>query len=310
MTATPFIRDISEPSPFVKDIKTYEVTASLIDLLYEHGSIEVPPDITAYPHQGFILKAVHGQQSALAIANKTGKRLKLLDSGIEFFGITARNTEQHFLMNMLRDETIQCIVVLGPAGTGKSVCVGSYCVDNVLRRKAHQKLVLSKPLVTVGGNRSRYLGAFPGDVEDKIAPFLLNFTQMFESIVGENGKQYIGAAQQKGVIDAMPIELLRGCSFRDTLFWLDECQSIDPMMMETVGSRIDDRGHSRLLLSGDLNQRDSKLRKNQTGLWHFVTSPHFAKSDVTAFVRLTKNMRGKVSQLFFDVFSGDSGDFV
>lgn len=300
------VRDISPESPFIKDVRTFEVSSKLIDALYGVESLPVPPEMTVYPNQGIILRCQ--QQSALALVNPDGVSMRALDTNIDFFGIRAKNVEQQILMNILRDERIQCIVVLGPAGTGKTVLVGSYCIDDVLRQKNHAKLMLSKPLATVGGGSSKFLGAVPGDIDDKMSPFLLSFTQMFETLAGgEGGKQYIETARAKGIIDAIPIDLLRGCSFRDTLFWLDECQSIDPMMMETVGSRIDDRGNSRLLLSGDLNQRDTKLKMQQTGLWQLVASPHFARSPVTAFVRLTKNMRGRVSQLFFDVFSGEDG---
>jgi len=105
-----------------------------------------------------------------------------------------------------------------------------------------------------------------------------------------------------GKITFMPLELMRGVSLKNAYAWFDEAQNLDHHEMETLGSRIDDLGNSRLVLSGDLNQQDRDIAYSETGLHHLVKSKAFLESPYTAHIDLIKNERGVVSQMFFEVF--------
>jgi len=290
------IQDLTE-SPFGKSVRVFEVYPEVINQLYERGVVSVE-DLSVYPNQPLILKS--GQQSALALVNRQGTAILRAEEDIEYFKIRGRNKEQILMFNLLSNPEIRCVVITGAAGTGKSLCLGAYALSQVFGSEHHSKLLLSKPLETVG--RGKFLGTVPGSMEDKFSPFLLSFTHMFEGLVGDNGGSYISTMIEKGVIEFVPLELMRGASFRNSVVWYDEAQSIDAYEMETLGSRIDDKGHSQLILSGDLNQRDRNIRKEKTGLNKLVSSSHFMNSPHTAHVHLTKNERGVISQLFFDVF--------
>lgn len=295
------IKDISQTPPFGKTLRVYEVPSTLIDGIHAKGSIEIPDEMDVYPNQPLVLKA--GQQSALTVVDKEAKTIVKADRDIDFFGIRGRNKEQLLLQHILMDPEIRCIVVTGPAGTGKTTILGSYALDQVLDRENFGKLILSKPLEIV--TKSRYWGTVPGDENDKFSPFLKSYQIMFENMVGKNGKSYIEAMFQKKIIEFMPLELMRGASLRECICWYDEAQNLNHFETLTLGSRLDDVGGSKLILSGDLAQRDRDIMRNRTGIHELVTNPYFLKSKHTAHIDLVQNERGVISQLFYDVFDDD-----
>lgn len=215
----------------------------------------------------------------------------------------------------LGEEEVQCILIDHPEHlyitddyivTHNTLLVGSYALDQVLDQKKYEKLILSKPLEIV--TRSRYWGTTPGAEQEKFAPFLRSFTITFEDLVGKNGSSYISTMVSNGVIDFMPLELARGTSLKKSIVYYDEAQNLNYHELETLGTRIDDVGKSKLILTGDLNQRDKRIQKKRTGLWKLVNSPFFLNSPFTAHVHLTHIERGEIAEMFFRVFDEDRED--
>jgi predicted ribonuclease YlaK len=266
-------------------------------------SIDIPDkdDIDVYPNQPLVLK--NHESSTLALVSNNGNRIKKIDEHVSFFDIKGRNKEQKHLMNILRDDDIRCIVVTGPAGTGKSTVIASHLLDRVLEKRDYEKMILSKPLEIV--TRTRYWGTVPGDEEEKFDPFLKSYQMMFEDMVSERGTSYIEQEIEKGKIDFLPLELMRGASIKDSLCWYDEAQNLNHHEANSLGSRIDDEGRSKLIMSGDLHQRDRNIKRKQTGLMKMVSDPAFLNAPFTAHVHLTANERGDISQLFHDIFDED-----
>lgn len=289
--------------PLGKSVVNRSVMSSVIDEIFREGSIENRYD--TYPNQGIILKTL-GSQSAIGITSKCGKRILLVEKKT-LFGITARNKEQQILQHVLDDPEIRCVVVTGLAGGGKSVCIASAALDQVFEsrkgdsRSRYKKIIMSKPLEIT--TTSKYWGTTPGSEDDKFSPFLKSFTILFENLVGRGGNEFFKAHTDKGTLEFLPVELMRGVTLRDSIVWFDEAQSLNYKEMDTLGSRVDDRGNSKIILSGDLNQIDKRIRKDKTGMYKMLQSKHFLESGICAHVELTQNERGKVSQLFFDIFN-------
>ena len=275
-------------------IRTLEVGSCIIDEIYEYNQVDVMP-FDLYPNQGVILKS--GSQSVVGIVTKCGNFIKRVHN-IEHYGIKALNKEQMVLQSVLDDPEIRCIVVTGAAGTGKTICVGAYALESVLERSFHDKLVLSKPLEIV--TRSKYWGTVPGNEDEKFAPFIKSFELMFDEITA--GADTIHYMEQGDHIEFLPLELMRGASLSHNIVWFDEAQNLNLHEMETLGSRINDRGNSKLIVTGDTNQLDSYLKDEYSGLSKMLNSSHFKQSRHCAHVHLCNNERGEISQLFFDIF--------
>lgn len=307
-------KDISKDPPFGKSLRVFEIPYQFIDQLYNEGKFEIPKEMPkVYPNQPLVLKSGE-KQSALAYVCQYGKYVIKARDDIEFFGVKGRNKEQVLLQNALENPNIRCIVVTGAAGTGKTLILSSYALEQIMGGKgakgskkeenAYEKLILSKPLEVVGG-RSKYFGTVPGDVDAKFAPFLRSFTMTFENLVGKNGSHYIDRMLQKGIIEFLPLELMRGASLQKSVVYYDEAQNLSQFDVLTLGTRLDDVGLSKLFLSGDLAQRDRDMAKEKTGLWKLMTSPHFLKSDLTYHIHLLKIERGRLAELFHNVFDED-----
>lgn len=297
------ISDISSKPSFGKSVRTLEVSTDLINAFYAQGHYELGEcDIQLWPNQPLILKA--GPQSALALVSKEGTHLIKLKEKIAYFDVEPRNTEQAMLFNLLHNPDIRVMVVTGAAGTGKSLLLSAYALQSVIKTHAWKRLLLSKPLEVTTG--TKYWGTVPGDAGDKFAPFLRSYNMTFASIVGRHGMEYLEVAREKKAIEFFPLELMRGVSLKDAIVWYDEVQNLNAHEMQTLGSRVDDVGNTKILLSGDIKQRDKRIQKRDTGLRLLTESPHFLKSPFTAHVHLDKIERGVVAQLFHDVF--DDGE--
>ncbi len=294
-----------DTSPFGKDVVTFNVPPHLIDDLYKYGAVTMPQDMDLAPNQGVVLKS--HSNSALGIASRDGKQIVSIDPDISYYGIRGRNKEQIILLNVLSNPDIRCVLVTGPAGVGKSLVVGAYALDQVTgKHKSYEKMILSKPLEIV--TSTRYWGTVPGAEDEKFSPFLKSFQIMFEDLVSKKGKNYIQTMITNNIIDFMPLELARGTSLKEAICWYDEGQNLTYHEMETLGSRIDDQGMSKLIVTGDLNQRDRDIVKQRTGMWKLATSPYFINSPHTAHLHLTQIERGEIAELFFNVFDDERDD--
>lgn len=268
-----------------------------LSTLYKEGYVELTDTEGFFPHQYLVVKS--DKQSALAKISADGKKIVLLrEQNPSFFDIRPKNKEQIMLFDLLKDETIQVVTVTGKAGTGKSLVIGAYLTEMITGGHV-DKVVISKPMEIVGN--SKYFGTVPGDENEKFSPFLLNFKYLFDKLTGKNGKSYFDVMQTKGVIEFMPLELMRGVSFADrTIVYLDEAQNIDDHVMKTLGTRIGEG--CRLIISGDYNQVDVKTKGFQPGLLRVVENDHFKMSPLSGHIHLLKVERGPVAELFTKIF--------
>lgn len=293
------IKDISKSPAFSKSLRVLEVPASMVNELFQEDIVAYPEgELKVYPNQPLILKC--GQQSALAIVSRDGAFVKRVKP-VDHFGVRGKNKEQELLQTILDDPDIRCVVITGRAGTGKSTLISGYILE-ALAKKLIKKAIFSKPLEVVG--TSKFVGTLPGDADEKAAPFMESFKGCFEGIKGGSA----GLKYYEKSIQFMPLEYMRGMSIKDSIAWFDEAQNLDFHSCETLGSRIDDRGGSKLILCGDLNQIDNRrINQEQSGMLKMLTSPAFMESPHTATIDLVKNERGEISELFFKIFNEENG---
>lgn len=141
-----------------------------------------------------------------------------------------------------------CVILLGPAGTGKTYLAASVAAKELSDKKI-DRIVLSRANVATG----KSLGAFPGTVEEKMAPWLLPITDVLRAQLGEG---FYSHAVKSGKICIQPIETVRGRSFDDTIVLMDEAQQLTVDELKAVTTRVGE--NSKLFLMGDRAQRDVK----------------------------------------------------
>lgn len=140
-----------------------------------------------------------------------------------------------------------CIVVEGVAGTGKTFLAASIAAQRLANREI-EGITLSRPNVPTG----KSLGAFPGTVEEKMAPWLIPLTSTLRRQLGAGFYEH---AVKTGAIAIQPIETIRGTSFDNRFILFDESQQLEVDEVKAIVTRIGIG--STLVLMGDPMQRDN-----------------------------------------------------
>jgi len=143
---------------------------------------------------------------------------------------------------------------IGPAGCGKTYLATHYALKNLAQGK-YDKLVITKPLVEVDGEKMGYL---PGDIDEKTAPYMMSLYYNMEQIIG---KQRLDVLKKAGVVQVIPLAYMRGLTLTDSVVILDEAQNATPSQIKTFVTRIGQG--SKYIINGDLMQSDIK---NENGL--------------------------------------------
>jgi len=143
---------------------------------------------------------------------------------------------------------------VGPAGCGKTFLATHYALKNLAKGK-YDKMVITKPLVEVDGERMGYL---PGDIDEKTMPYMMSLYYNMEQIIG---KQRLEVLKKAGAIQVIPLAYMRGLTLTDSIVVLDEAQNATPAQIKTFLTRIG--SGSKYIVCGDLMQSDIR---NENGL--------------------------------------------
>jgi len=158
--------------------------------------------------------------------------------------IKALNPTQADYLDALRKSPQ--VIVLGPAGTGKTWIAASHAAD-LYRNREIDKIILTRPNVPCG----RSLGYFPGTLEDKFAPWA---QPVAEAIKDRIGKAAYDIALRHGGIELVPFEVMRGRSWKNAFVLLDEAQNCTPAEIKTFLTRIGQE--CTVVVNGDVSQCD------------------------------------------------------
>jgi len=158
--------------------------------------------------------------------------------------IKALNPTQADYLDALRKSPQ--VIVLGPAGTGKTWIAATHAAD-LFRTRRIDKIILTRPNVPCG----RSLGYFPGTLEEKFAPWA---APVVEAIKERIGKASYDIALKNGGIELVPFEVMRGRSWKNAFVLLDEAQNATPSEIKTFLTRIGDE--CTVVINGDVSQCD------------------------------------------------------
>jgi phosphate starvation-inducible PhoH-like protein len=168
-----------------------------------------------------------------------------------------RGRNQVSYINGMRENEI-CFCA-GPAGTGKTYLAIAHALQLVLSKKL-RKLVLTRPVVEAGEN----LGFLPGDLNQKINPYLRPLYDAMESLIPF---EIIRRMEDTRAIEIAPLAYMRGRSLNDCMIILDEAQNTTKEQMKMFLTRIG--AGARAVITGDSTQIDLP-RKNDSGLLHAI----------------------------------------
>jgi len=186
------------------------------------------------------------------------------------WGITARNREQNFALNLLMDPEIDFVSLLGQAGTGKTLLTLASALTQVLDKKIYSEIIMTRVTVPVGED----IGFLPGTEEEKMAPWMgalednLEVLNRSDDEAGDWGR----AATQDLVrsrIKVKSLNFMRGRTFLHKFLIIDEAQNLTPKQMKTLITRAGPG--TKVVCLGNIAQIDTPyLTEGSSGLTYVV----------------------------------------
>ncbi|MCD6350685.1 MAG: PhoH family protein [Armatimonadetes bacterium] len=181
--------------------------------------------------------------------------------------------QNQYVAAMLEHEVVMCY---GPAGTGKTYLAMAQAVAE-LRDGRVSRIVLTRPIVEAG----EHLGFLPGDLGEKVDPYLRPLHDALQDILGpDRFRRHL----ERGTIEVVPLAYMRGRTINDAFMVLDEAQNTTPGQMKMFLTRMG--FSSRVVVTGDITQSD--LPEGQpSGFVHALEI--LSRVEGVAFVELTGN---------------------
>ena len=179
--------------------------------------------------------------------------------------IKARTINQHRLIEAYNQNDM--IFAVGPAGTGKTYLSIALAVK-ALKEKTAKKIILSRPAVEAGEK----LGFLPGDMKDKIDPYLQPLYDALEDMLPQIKLQDM---MEKHVIQIAPLAFMRGRTLSDAVVILDEAQNTTPAQIRMFLTRMG--WNTKMIITGDMTQIDL---------------PHSQKSGLIEALHILNNIEG------------------
>lgn len=284
-------------SELYSGVKVHTVKQEIINSIYSDKKIPIfDKRHNWYENLFVVLKDESGgSQSALGRV-KNGEIHLIPDrKNSPVQGIVPKNKEQQMALDVLLDDDVKVVVLTGRAGTGKTLLTLSTAVDKI-QQKQYDRIILTRPMSWVGKHS---LGALPGDVNEKFGPYLENYMCNLQYMLGGSKTKAQDLIQQCKM-EFLPLQLIRGASWHNAIVIADEVQTLDYHEMVTLGTRVGEG--SKIVIMGDLAQRDEKIAKDKTGIHKFVNDERSKMSNFVASIELLKSERSKVAELFADVF--------
>jgi len=245
-------------------------------------------------NQYMILK--NGTKSALGYFEKSTEKIIRVEKQ-KCYGIEPRNAEQAFALDALMRPEIQLVGLSGKAGTGKTLLALAAALAQETRFDC---IMLARPIVPLA---NRDIGFLPGDVDDKIGPYmqpLFDNLSVIKHKFKASSKEavHIDDMQRKGKLIITPLAYIRGRSLSNVFFIVDEAQNLTPHEVKTIITRAGEG--TKMVFTGDIQQIDSPyLDSCSNGLSYLIDK--MKGQDVFSHVHMVKSERSYLAELASDL---------
>jgi len=220
------------------------------------------------------------------------------------FGIMARNVQQTMALDLLLDDEVKLITLLGSAGTGKTLLAIAAGMAKTMVEQRYDKLLVARPIMPMG----RDIGYLPGDKDEKLAAWMQPIFDNLSYLLSTRGagsqnpdskstEQRVEAMIASGKLVLAPLTYIRGRSIPNQFIIVDEAQNLTPHEVKTIVSRVGEG--TKIILTGDIEQIDNPyLDSSSNGLSYMVE--RLKGHGLVGHVTLAKSERSALASLAAD----------
>lgn len=296
--------DISEVYTGFREL---EVAEALLATFFEAGEVEVPGTDLYGNEFVALLPPGGGEPTYARYQAEAGLLRPIVDTRRrKVFGVRARNAEQMFALDLLLDDDIKLVTLVGKAGTGKTLLALAAGLQKVNDDGGYRKLLVSRPVIPLGKD----IGYLPGEIEDKMNPWMKPVYDNIELLTslntyasegrGSEGRAPSGQRGSQGefsperLVDVEPLTYLRGRSIPNQYLIIDEAQNLTPHEVKTVITRAG--VGTKIVLTGDPYQIDNPyLDSVNNGLTTLVQK--FRGQSIAGTMTLVKGERSELAEI-------------
>ncbi|MFG0327082.1 MAG: PhoH family protein [Phycisphaerales bacterium JB037] len=215
------------------------------------------------------------------------------------FGIVPRNVQQTMGLDLLLDDEIQLVTLLGGAGTGKTLLAIAAGMAKVFNEERYDKLLVARPIMPMG----RDIGYLPGDKDEKLTAWMQPIFDNLSYLLSTRGatgqapeshtpEQRIDKLVVDGRLVLEPLTYIRGRSIPHQFMIVDEAQNLTPHEVRTIVSRVGEG--TKLVLTGDIGQIDNPYLDNSSNGLSYVVEK-MKGLGIVGHVTLQKSERSRLA---------------
>jgi len=274
------------------------VKDSIIEDFYNGEDVFIPKEEEGLNGNQFLVMSseINEKKSALARFKNYNTPLIKIPNKRRVWGISPRNKEQTYALELLMDPSISLVSLVGKAGSGKTLCAIAAGLEQTLddhpmsnQRSIYTRLIVSRPVEPLGKD----IGFLPGTMEEKMEPWLkpiqdnLKFLMVDDSVTLQ---EYM----DMGKIEVEALTYIRGRSIANAFIIIDEAQNLTKHELKTIVTRVGEG--TKLILTGDVEQIDNIYIDERTnGLTYAVEK--MKEHEITGHVTLKKGERSAIATL-------------
>jgi PhoH-like ATPase len=275
-----------------------ELGGEEIDTFFREGRF-TPKDLAPSANTCVLLRdrsnPSHTALGRYDMTKRTVVALRVPREGV--MGVRPRNKEQSFAFDLLLDESIRLVTLVGKAGTGKTLLALAAGLKRTLEDGAFTRMLVSRPVMPLG----RDIGFLPGDVEEKLNPWMQPIFDNLEFLFStgpRRGPRAYAELLESGQIQVEPLTYIRGRSLPQQFIVVDEAQNLTPHEVKTIITRSGDG--TKIVLTGDPGQIDNPyVDSASNGLT--IAAERFGGDKLAAHIVLAKGERSDLAELAANV---------
>ena len=283
---------VTKPEQLYTGFKKHLVDDQVIDQFYAGEGILLEKDNVRINPNQFIMLVSNSNEKKTALAKFKNYNMPLTKA-LEFkegvWGLKPRNKEQMFALELLLDNNVKVVTLIGKAGCGKTLLAIAAGLQQVLDDNKFQKLVISRPIQPMGKD----IGYLPGTMEEKMKPWLMPIQDNIDFLTGAE-KGSMDMFFEQGKIQVEALTYIRGRSISNAFIIIDEAQNLTTHELKTIITRVGE--NTKVILTGDIEQIDNMyLDATSNGLSYAVEK--FKSYELSGHVTLLKGERSKIATL-------------